>query len=137
MNMIEEEKRFRRQMILLAIGLLAFFTGVIALNFFDGDIVWTFYPSALAGIFLGIKTCIYLSEAWDPENLAMKESSVLTNTESRIPWHWGAPLGVLAGNIVAQFLGNEIRNLFMGLPIGWFCVVLVYSIVQVWRHGPK
>jgi hypothetical protein len=136
MNMIGEEKKLTRQIILLMIGLIAIFTGILALNFSDDDIVWMFYPSTIVGILFGIATCIYLSEAWDPENLTMKQPSTRA-IKSRISWHWGAPLGVLAGNIAAQFLGNEIRNLFMGLFYGWFYLVTIYMIVQVWRHRPK
>jgi hypothetical protein len=46
-------------------------------------------------------------------------------------------LGVLVGNIIAKYLGNDVRNIFMGVIIGWFDVCLIYSIIQVWRHRPK
>lgn len=134
--MKKEELKFRRNIILAAIFLLVLFTGIIAVNFLDGDLVWIFYPSFVIGVLFGTTTCIYLSEIWDPGILALKKSPGNTSSK-KISWWWGPPLGVLVGNIIAQFLGSGFRNLFMGLFIGWLYIVLGYIIVEVWRHRPR
>ncbi len=134
--MKKEDIKFRKKAILLGILVLAMFTGMLVVNFLGGDIVWVFYPSFVIGILFGVTTCIYLSEIWDPELLALKKSTGSSSQKS-VSWWWGPPLGVLVGNIIAQFLGNGVRNLFMGLFFGWFYIVSVYIIVEAWRHRPK
>ncbi len=122
-------------MILLAIGLMVFFTIGIIINYLGDDLTWVFYPSFLVGMLFGLGTCIYLADAWDPELLTMKRKK--QDSKKSIPWTWGAPLGVLVGNIVAKFLGNDFRNMLVGVWVGWFLMTLFYIIIQVWRYRPK
>lgn len=132
----KDELKFRRNIILSFIFVLGMFTVMTILNFSSGDLVWTFYPSFAVGVLLGVATCIYFSEIWDPKLLVLKKHPENTS-KKHIPWGWAPPLGVLAGNIIAQFLDNGIRNLFMGLLVGWFYMFFSYVAVQVWRHRPR
>ncbi|MAT96291.1 MAG: hypothetical protein CL608_04040 [Anaerolineaceae bacterium] len=133
--MVKEERRFRKSMILLAMGIMIVFTIGIILNLVSNDLIWVFYPSLLAGMLFGVGTCIYLASAWDPKLLAMKKKE--DGSKKSISWVWGPPLGVLVGNIIASFLGNGFRNMLMGVLLGWFYLSLTYIIIQVWRHRPK
>ena len=131
----KEERNFRIKIILSAVGLLVAVTLMIVINFLGEDLIWVFYPSLLAGMLFGVGTCIYLSDAWDPELLTMKKKG--EDSKKTIPWVWGPPLGVLVGNIIASFFGNGVRNMLMGLFFGWFYLTVIFSIVQVWRYRPK
>ena len=133
--MVEEERKFRKNMILLAMGVMIIFTVGIMLNFFGNDLIWVFYPSLLVGMLFGVGTCIYLASAWDPELLAMKRKA--DGSKKSISWVWGLPLGVLVGNILARYFGNGFRNMLMGVLLGWFFLTLTYTVIQVWRYRPK
>lgn len=134
--MKKEELKFRRNIILLLLFLLIVFSLGIISNVLLGALTKLFYPSFAIGLVFGIASCLYLSEIWDPKLLALKKQPK-NSSKRHASWFWAPPLGVLVGNIIAQFLGNDIRNLLIGLLLGWFYMVIIYTGIQVWRYRPK
>ena len=117
-------------------GFLLMFAGLIVIDILDGDIVWTFYPGLLVGVLFGIAMDLSLEDNWDPKLLAPKHSAS-NSSQGCLPLTVAPALGVLVGNIVAQFFGVAIRSLALGMLAGWLYTFLGYMAIQVWRHRPK
>ncbi len=90
-----------------------------------------FYWGLPLGFILGIVTCIYLSEAWDPYLLEPRNPKT-----KKASWNllWVVPLGVLVANITSKFLGEDVRQLLLGCAFGWIFVTFGYFIIQAWRY---
>jgi hypothetical protein len=134
--MKQRELKFRKNIILMLVFLLALFTTIILVNFLQGDLIGIFYASFVIGIVFGFASCLYLMEIWDPKQLTIKKQTS-NDQGKKLSWFWAPPLSVLVGNIIAQFMGNDIRNVLMGLLFGWFYTVIIYTGIQVWRYRPK
>lgn len=121
---------------------IALVTGILGLSIITGFIVLiaqnsdspTFYWGLLVGVVFGIGTCIYLAEAWHPVGLQPTNPST-----SKASWNllWVVPLGVVAANILSDFVGDVIGGLLLGCLFSWLEITMIYFVFQLWWHRPR
>ena len=95
----------------------------LVMNYFLGELTFTFFWGVLVGVVLGILSCIYLKKTYDVIIMRPKDPNALF-ADNR--GYAGVLLGVFIANIVARYMGIEIRNFVMGLSVIWLFIVFGY-----------
>ncbi|VAW30022.1 hypothetical protein MNBD_CHLOROFLEXI01-5242 [hydrothermal vent metagenome] len=121
---------------------IALITGTLGLSIITGFIVLIaqnsdsaiFYWGLIVGVIFGIGMCVYLAEAWDPVGLQPTNPNT-----SKANWNilWVVPLGIVAANILSNFVSDVIGGLLLGCLFSWLEITMIYFVFQLWWHRPK
>jgi disulfide bond formation protein DsbB len=113
------------------------FIVVIGLFMIDSPQEWTAYPGWLIGIVLGIFIGYSFGKTVDFEKMQPKDPNIREMQKQpqnkKKPWVLAIPLGIVVGNLIARFFGNEVNSFISGVLAGLFCATIGYITIQVFR----
>ncbi len=132
---VESREPSRTMLFVGVISLDAFLVCIIMLNLRANINSLSYWFSILAGIGLGILSCLYLRAVWDPVYLKLK------NPNARTADHRWMPIAVIGGVLFARLvldqLSSEIGTALVNIGLVWVIVSLSYMGFQAWWHRSR
>lgn len=109
----------------------------LGLSIIGGPLTWADYLGWFMGTVLGVFVGYKFGKMVDFEKMQPKEPlKELPQSQKQMKWGWLIPLGVVSGNVVAQYFVPEAGSLITGTIFGFFCAAITYVTLQVVRGRP-